>query len=133
MRLNLCQLPTRGRVAILATITAIVALAAALLPPVAQPVAYHDFADQRAFLGVPRFLDVASNLGFLAVGLLGLRLIFRRERADAAHFVDSRERLAYVPLFAGVTLTCFGSAYYHLQPDNLRLAWDRLPMAIGFT
>ncbi|HUF20796.1 MAG TPA: hypothetical protein VMP00_08570, partial [Burkholderiales bacterium] len=90
-------------------------------------------ADQRAFLGVPRFLDVASNLGFLAVGLLGLRLILCRDRTDATRFLDKRERLPYILLFAGVTLTCFGSIYYHLHPDNLRLAWDRLPMAIGFT
>jgi hypothetical protein len=133
VRLNPSRLPKRLRVAILTALTAAVAIGTVLLPAVIQPLAYHDFADQRAFLGIPRFLDVASNLGFLAVGLLGLRMIFRRERAKAARFVDSHERLPYVLLFAGVTLTCFGSIYYHLQPDNLRLAWDRLPMAIGFT
>jgi hypothetical protein len=29
-------------------------------------------------------------------------------------------------------LTAFGSSYYHLQPDNARLVWDRLPMTIVF-
>jgi len=29
-------------------------------------------------------------------------------------------------------LTAFGSAYYHLQPDDRRLAWDRLPMTPAF-
>jgi hypothetical protein len=29
-------------------------------------------------------------------------------------------------------LTAFGSAYYHLQPNNARLVWDRLPMTIAF-
>jgi hypothetical protein len=34
--------------------------------------------------------------------------------------------------FLGVTLACFGSAYYHLSPNNDRLMWDRLPMSIAF-
>jgi hypothetical protein len=29
-------------------------------------------------------------------------------------------------------LTAFGSGYYHLDPDNDRLMWDRLPMTIVF-
>jgi len=32
----------------------------------------------------------------------------------------------------GVALTTLGSSYYHLAPDNARLVWDRLPMAVGF-
>ena len=28
-------------------------------------------------------------------------------------------------------LTAFGSAYYHLAPDNARLVWDRLPIALA--
>jgi hypothetical protein len=32
----------------------------------------------------------------------------------------------------GLLLTAFGSAYYHLAPDNARLVWDRLPMTIVF-
>jgi hypothetical protein len=35
-------------------------------------------------------------------------------------------------LFIGVFLTGFGSSYYHLRPDNERLVWDRIPMALGF-
>ena len=31
--------------------------------------------------------------------------------------------------FAGLLLTGFGSAYYHLEPNNERLVWDRLPLA----
>jgi len=30
-------------------------------------------------------------------------------------------------------MTSFGSAYYHLAPDNDRLMWDRLPMAVAIT
>jgi hypothetical protein len=35
-------------------------------------------------------------------------------------------------VFAATALTCCGSGYYHLAPDSPRLAWDRLPMAVGF-
>src|SRR6185503_8506482 len=33
-------------------------------------------------------------------------------------------------MFTGLLLTGFGSAYYHLAPDNYRLVWDRLPMTL---
>jgi hypothetical protein len=35
-----------------------------------------------------------------------------------------------VLLFLGAALTCFGSGYYHLAPDDNRLMWDRLPMTL---
>ena len=41
------------------------------LPPVAQPISYHNFADQRWLYGVPNFWNVASNLPFAVVGALG--------------------------------------------------------------
>jgi len=34
--------------------------------------------------------------------------------------------------FIGITLTGFGSAYYHWNPNNDTLVWDRLPMTISF-
>ena len=46
-------------------------LAAVLLPAYAQPSDYHRFADTRALLGVPNFLDVATNAPFLLVGASG--------------------------------------------------------------
>jgi len=96
-------------------------------PPLAQPLDYHQFADSRAFFGIPRALDVLSNVPFAIVGIAGL-LVVARSRA----FRDPVERWAYGVLFAGVTLTAFGSSWYHLAPDNDRLVWDRLPMAVGF-
>jgi len=33
-------------------------------------------------------------------------------------------------VFVGLILTAAGSSYYHLQPDNTRLVWDRLPIVI---
>src|SRR5262249_42879374 len=41
-------------------------------------------------------------------------------------------RWPYLLFFLGVGLAGFGSAYYHLRPDNDRLVWDRLPMAVAF-
>src|SRR5262249_11457597 len=35
-------------------------------------------------------------------------------------------------IFFGIFSTAFGSAYYHLRPDDARLFWDRLPMTIVF-
>ena len=41
--------------------------------PFGQDPNYHDFADRRTFFGIPNFFDVTSNLGFLLVGIAGLR------------------------------------------------------------
>jgi hypothetical protein len=87
------------------------------LPPITQDQNYHGFADQRTILGIPHFWNVVSNLPFIAVGLAGL-LQFRRNRAIA--------------LLLGITMTGFGSAYYHLDPNDHTLFWDRLPMTIVF-
>jgi hypothetical protein len=108
--------------------TAVCVAAAFLLPAVPQPTAYHHFADQRADFGVERFLDVASNAGFLIAGLLGLGLIIGRR----VRFQFESERWPYLVFFFGILATAFGSAYYHLAPDNDRLFWDRLPMTIAF-
>ena len=39
---------------------------------------------------------------------------------------------AYTLLFFGTFLVAFGSSYYHLEPNNQTLVWDRLPMTIAF-
>jgi hypothetical protein len=113
---------------LLATFTILSVAAAVLLPAVPQPVDYHDFADQRPMLGIANFLDVASNLSFLAVALVGFVVVARR----ATVFEHDSERWPYFVFFAGMLLTAFGSAYYHLAPDNETLFWDRLPMTIAF-
>jgi hypothetical protein len=114
---------------ILIAVAAAIAIVALLLPPIPQPLSYHNFADQRAWLAIPNFGDVASNLGFLIVGIWGLIALFT---PGAIQFADRRERWPYIVMFAGMILTAFGSSYYHLAPDNARLAWDRLPMTIVF-
>lgn len=96
--------------------------------PRAQPQAYHDFADQRLLLGVPNLLDVASNLPFLGVGVLGLALCRRRRRPPSTAPLAT----SWAALFAGVVLVAFGSAWYHWAPGDASLLWDRLPMTLGF-
>lgn len=104
------------------------AIAVLLLPAVPQPLSYHAFADGRTLWSVPNFLNVSSNLPFLVAGGWGLTLILR----GAGDFRDRREQLPYGVFFLGALFTAFGSAYYHLAPDNARLVWDRLPMTLGF-
>jgi hypothetical protein len=45
---------------------------------------------------------------------------------------DLTERWMYLFFFFTVALTGIGSAYYHLEPNNDRLVWDRLPLAMMF-
>jgi len=106
-----------------------VAIIALLLPPIPQPLAYHNFADQRSWLGIPNFGDVVSNLPFALVGLAGLAFLLG---PGARNFSDARERWLYLFMFAGLILTAFGSAYYHLAPGNARLVWDRIPIMMVF-
>jgi len=89
-----------------------------LLPPIPQDQEYHQFADKRSLLGVSSFWNVVSNTPFIAIGAIGLRQFSRDP--------------AIVILFLGTLLTGFGSSYYHLDPSDRTLFWDRLPMAISF-
>jgi hypothetical protein len=120
----------RRRHAILLTAVLAMVTVAALVPPIPQPPAYHLAADQRACAAVPNCANVLSNVPFVIIGLLGL--VATRHLGTESRLVNPWVRWPYVALFGGVTLTGFGSAYYHLSPDNARLVWDRLPMTLGF-
>ena len=123
----------RARVWLVALFVALGLVAVSILPPLRQPQGYHRFADYRALLGIPNFLDVISNAGFLLVGLLGLWWLARGRRTGTpGGFTQSPERWAYGVFFVGVILTGFGSAYYHWQPSDATLVWDRLPMTLVF-
>jgi hypothetical protein len=111
----------------IAVLVAAALLAAAVLlvhDPIGQNPRYHDLADARTLLGVANFANVATNLPFIVVGLLGLRLCRRANVRGAAP--------AWAVCFAGVALVCFGSGYYHLTPNDATLAWDRLPITVAF-
>ena len=112
------------------TIVAVICLSSvavvAFLPLIAQPDSYHHFADQRTIAGIAHGFDVLSNLAFLVSGLLGLFFV-----AKAGRTLEAGTRWAFATLFLGLVLTSAGSAYYHLDPDNQRLVFDRLPMIIA--
>jgi hypothetical protein len=98
-----------------------------------QPLSYHAFADQRTLLGIPHCLNVVSNVPFLVIGVFGLRFVLRRDTVGPGRtFLTPAERAPWLLFFLGVGLTAFGSAWYHLDPTNDRLTWDRLPMALAF-
>jgi hypothetical protein len=103
-------------------------LVALLAPAWPQDPAYHRFADTRALWGVPRALDVLSNLGFVTLGLFGLALMLARR----LQFFSAASRVAAAVFFAGFVLTGIGSAAYHWAPDDIGLAWDRLGMVVAF-
>jgi hypothetical protein len=93
------------------------------LKPVPQDPRYHDFADRRSLIGVPNFWNVVSNVAFFIAGLAGLQAAIQSQGPMSA---------AYFVFFAALVLVSFGSAWYHLAPDNSRLMWDRLPMTLAF-
>lgn len=98
-----------------------------LQAPIAQDQNYHHFVDTNNIFGLPNFWNVVSNLPFLFVGLLGVWWLI----SDKAVYL--REiKLTYLILFIAIVLVALGSAYYHLQPNNSTLLWDRLPMTIAF-
>jgi len=98
--------------------------------PIPQDLKYHLFADKRTFLGIPNFNDVMSNSGFALFGFLGLTTLSGSKRELI--FRDQDDARPYLIFFLGVALVSLGSGYYHWEPSNERLLWDRLPMSIAF-
>lgn len=96
--------------------------------PMAQNLAYHQFADGRTMLGIPNFWNVVSNLPFFFVGSYGLFRCFSMWK------LRSSGTMRLIPLILGIGVfsVSFGSAYYHAAPSNATLIWDRLPMTLMF-
>lgn len=118
----------QARIVLLAVVALAGTLAVVFRGPIAQEARYHVFADGRALFGVPNFGNVASNLPFLLVGVLGLRALAR----GAAPGVLPGLSPAFGAFFAGTALTALGSAAYHADPSDATLLWDRLPMTSAF-
>ncbi|GBU09920.1 membrane protein [Gammaproteobacteria bacterium] len=98
------------------------------LAPIPQDVHYHDFSDQRHFGFIPNFWNVMSNIAFLWVGILGLVQLHWLKQLK----IIEELKYAYYIFFIAVAAVSFGSGYYHWQPTNATLVWDRLPMTFGF-
>jgi len=115
----------RADIILVAVFVALVALAF-LLPAISQDPRYHAFADQRTWEGVPFAANVLSNLAFVAVGIFGAIVLGSRRRVELTHAAD----ISLVCVALGFFLTGAGSAWYHAQPNDATLVWDRLPMTL---
>jgi len=113
------------KVGLLVSVAVVSVVVVFSFPRIRQDPSVHQYADQRSWLGIPFTLDVLSNIPFVAAGVVGFVRLHDCDR--------SRPRGLWAVLFLGITLTGFGSAYYHWRPDNDTLVWDRLPMTIVFT
>ncbi|CAK9144741.1 unnamed protein product [Ilex paraguariensis] len=84
----------------------------------------------RNFLGVPNTLNVITNFPFLIVGVLGFVLCLE---GDFFNISLRGEIWGWTIFYTGIAAVAFGSAYYHLKPDNSRVTWDTLPMMIAYS
>jgi hypothetical protein len=101
-------------------------LAHIIIPRFSQLEEYHNYADKRGLFGIPFFLNVFSNVPFLLIGLHGLHgLIFLWTEKG----IDKVEGRLYASFFIFVFIGGFGSGFYHLNPTNFTLLFDRLPLA----
>ena len=101
---------------------------ALFLPPIIQDQSYHAFADRRPLGSVPNAADTLSNLAFLVAGFWGLwKLLSHR-----GHTPNPLIGRIVALLLIGVVLTGLASMFYHLAPNDSRLAIDRLAMSLSF-
>ena len=98
------------------------------LSSIPQESNYHNFADGRTIFNISNFWNVVSNLPFLVVGMYGFYKLLMVKKLKILEEI----KMVYLFFFLGVTLVAFGSGYYHLNPNNETLLWDRLPMTIAF-
>jgi hypothetical protein len=108
-------------------LTIVVSAAMLLHGPIMQFSDYHQFADQSNLRDIPHAANVLSNLGFGLIALWGIVRLWPLGSHPAHH----AGRYGYRLFLTGLLLTAFGSTFYHLAPDNARLLWDRLPVALA--
>ncbi len=98
------------------------------LPAIAQDLAYHQFADQRQILAIENFFNVISNLPFILVSVIAVLDWLKKSPLNYPYQLSS----AYLIFFIAIGGIGIGSSYYHFNPTNNTLFWDRLPMSIAF-
>jgi hypothetical protein len=110
---------------LLLALTALVICTLFFVPPIPQALSYHTFADVRLICLLPNFWNVISNIPFLIIGALGIYYCVYKLN-------NNQMRIVNTLFFVGIFLTGIGSSYYHYNPNNGSLLWDRLPMTIAF-
>ncbi|MCF6252264.1 MAG: ceramidase [Methylococcaceae bacterium] len=98
------------------------------ISPIPQDPKYHNFADQRQLIGIPHFWNVISNMPFIIVSFLAVINLLKGGILKFTPALFS----CYFIFFLAIGAVGIGSAFYHLQPSNKTLLWDRLPMTIAF-
>ena len=124
----MCQV-AYWRLLALLSLLAVGIIVLSLVEPIPQNIAYHDFADQRTYFDIPNFFNVISNVPFSVVGCYATIWLLKNNKVC---FHSQREVLPYLIYFLSVVLVGFGSGYYHWQPNNSTLIFDRLPMTVAF-
>ncbi|KAI4379656.1 hypothetical protein MLD38_005927 [Melastoma candidum] len=98
-------------------------------PKIPYSPTHHVYADMRNFLGVPNTLNVFTNFPFLVVGVVGLVFCLQ---GSFFNISLTGEIVGWALFYAGISGVAFGSAYYHLRPDDDRVVWDTLPMMVAY-
>jgi hypothetical protein len=97
--------------------------------PHIQSQGYHLFAEQRTILNIPHFGDVLSNLAFAIVGIL---LFIEVKKWNATEMYKDQGVLFKALAYSCIILA-LGSGYYHWEPVDSTLIWDRVAMVLSFT
>lgn len=138
-------------------VTTLVSLFFLFVEPIAQPRKYHDFADKRLFLCachwpseglflppnsdvhrrragfiIPNFGDVVSNIVILIGGSTGSILLSLKEHGEMDSVRLWQVEVCLPIFFYSTIAISIGSSYYHWNPNNKTLVWDRLPMTLAF-
>ncbi len=117
----------KSRLIIIFAIVLLAVIAALVMGPVAQDPKFHTFADQRTILSVPNFWNVVTDLPLVIVGAMGMLLLARGKAIGGLTDL----RATYFLFFLGVFGSGIGSAYYHNNPVNETLLWDRMPITVS--
>ena len=112
------------RIWLLILVSAMTVAALIFVGPIPQDPRYHLFADSNQILGLDNFWNIVSNFPFIVVGLIGLSRCLRLTQVEST--------AGYIVFCVSAVLVGIGSSYYHDNPSNGSLLWDRLPMAIAF-
>ncbi len=121
------KLSTRAIKFLLIGISIVSIIIVSFLKPIPQDPGFYNFADDRIIFSIPNCWNVISNFVFLLVGIIALQKLRRNELVMITQIIAA----CYI-FFIGVLLVAFGSAWYHYNPNNTTLVWDRLPMTIAF-
>ena len=81
------------------------------------PLEYHNFADQRSFLGIPNTMNVISNIAILIPAIYLLQI--RKNKSTISNL-----------LILHLVLLSVASSYYHWNPSDETIFWDILMIAV---